>query len=179
MSNVYTELNVGSGGSNMDETGITYPDAPVLRRRTRIVLAGSGLNELVEVKNTALSAAEYGLITKNLPFVAAEPVTQYNLVSSVAYNTETTIATYTVPAGKTLAFTGAIGHGDLPAVYRIYVGATCKFSYRTVSSSPSINQIFENPPFTASAASVVTVKATHFFNGTSGEFEATIFGYTY
>lgn len=179
MSNVYTELNVGSGGSNMDETGVAYPDAPLLRRRTRIVLAGGGIDELVDVKNGVLSATEYGLTTRNLPFIASDPVTEYNLTGSVAYNTETTITSFTVPSGKTFAFTGVVGHGDLPAVYRIYVDGTCKFSLRTVASNPSINQIFQNPSFTANATSVVALKATHFFNGTTGEFEATIFGYTY
>ena len=178
MSNVFTELNVGSGGSVMDETGIAYPSSPVLRRRTRIVLAGDGIDELVKVSNTELDGDEYGLVTRSLQAFPANSITNYNAQPTVAYNTETTICSYTVPAGANFYFTGLVTHGDVPSVFRVYVGATCKLSFRSVSSNPTVQQNFNTPCFKATSAAVVTIKAIHYMNGTTGDYEATILGYT-
>ena len=178
MSNQFTELNPGSGGSIMDETGVTYPTAPTVRRRTRIVLAGDGLNELVQVKNTDLNGDEYGLIVRSLPTCPTNSILSYNQDAAVSDNTETTLTSYTVPAGTTFYFTGVVAQGDLPARFRIYIDSNIQLSYRTVSSNPAFQQTFSLPPFTAAAGSVIYLKVTHFISGVSGDFEGTILGYT-
>lgn len=178
MSNVFTELNVGSGGSCMDETGVSYPTSPVLRRRTRIVLAGDGIDELVQVKNTDVTGDEYGLIVRTIPSCPANSILQYNEAASVSDGTETNVVSYTVPSGMTFYFTGFVAQGDLPARFRIFNDGNPQLSYRTVSSMPTVQQSFSTPPFKVVAGQTVYVKVTHYISGVSGDFEASILGYT-
>ncbi len=173
-----TELNPGSGGSIMDETGVTYGTAPVLRRRTRLIVAGEGIDDICQVKNTVLDGTEYGLVVRSLPAVPANSVLEFDTNNAVVDNSETTLVTYTVPASTTFYFTGLVTQGDVPAVFRIYVDSACKLSFRTTSSNPAISQSFSLPPFSAAAASVITLKVTHFISGVTGEFEGTLLGYT-
>lgn len=177
MSNQFTELNPGSGGSIMDETGVTYGTSPVLRRRTRLVLAGEGIDEICQVKNTNLDGTEYGLVVRSLPAIPANPILQFDTNNAVNDNVETSLVSYTVPSGVDFYFTGLSAQGDVPAVLRVYVDGACKLSFRTTASSPSLTQTFNLPPFSASAASVVSLKVTHFVSGVTGEFEGTILGY--
>lgn len=178
MSNAYTELNPGSGGSIMDETGVTYGAAPVLRRRTRLIIAGEGINEICQVKNTNLDGSEYGLVVRSLPTAPANSVLEFDTNNAVSDSLETTLVSYTVPGGANFYFSGIVTQGDLPAVYRVYVDSSCKLSFRTTSSNPCLSQSFNLPPFSAVAASVVTLKVTHFISGVTGEFEGSILGYT-
>lgn len=177
-NNVFTELNVGSGGSFMDETGVTYPTSPLVRRRTRIVLAGDAIDELVQVKNTNLDGTEYGLVVRSLPAFPTNSVLIYNQDAAVVDNVETTVASYTVPSGTIFYFTGVVAQGDLPARFRVYVDGNPQLSYRTVSSNPAFQQSFSMPPFTVAAASIISLKVTHFISGVTGDFEGTILGYT-
>lgn len=177
MSNQFTELNLGSGGSVMDETGVTYGSSPVLRRRSRIILSGEGLNEIVEVKNTDLTGNEYGIVVRSLSTFPSNTVTEFDQNAAVSDNTETTIASYTVGAGATFYFTGVVANGDLPGRFRLYVDSNPVLSFRTVSSAPSIQQSFSMPPFTANTGQVVTLKVIHYISGVTGEFEGTILGY--
>lgn len=178
MSNQFTELNVGSGGSVMDETGVTYGSSPVLRRRSRIVLTGENISDICEVKNTSLNGSEYGLVVRSLPTIPANSILEFDTNNSISDNLETVLVTYTVAGGTTFYFTGISAQGDVPAVYRIYVDSSCKFSFRTTASSPSVVQSFNMPPFSAPSTSVVTIKVEHFMSGVTAECEATLLGFT-
>lgn len=177
MSNQYTELNPGYGGSVMDETGITYATAPVLRRRTRLIVAGEGIDDICQVKNTNLNGSEYGLVVRPLPTTPSNSILEFNTNNSIADSVETILVSYTVPAGKTFYFTGLVTQGDVPAVYRVYIGGSCKMSFRSTSSNPCITQSFHMPAFSASASSVITIKVTHYISGVTGGFEGTLLGY--
>jgi len=178
MSNQFTELNLGSGGSIMDETGVTYGTSPVLRRRSRLIITGEGIDDICQVKNTNLDGTEYGLVVRSMPSCPQNLVLEYDTDNAVVDNSETTLVSYTVPAGTNLYFTGLVCHGDVPAVMRVYVDVNRQLSFRTVSSNPSVSQNFSTPPFVAPAGSVVTLKVTHYISGVTGEFEGTILGYT-
>lgn len=66
MSDAFTTLNPGAGGSNIDEESVTYGAAPTDRRRARVILAGAGLLEIAEVKNAepAPAGTEYGILAR-------------------------------------------------------------------------------------------------------------------
>lgn len=178
MSNQFTELNLGSGGSIMDETGVAYGASPVLRRRSRLIITGEGIDDICQVKNTSLDGTEYGLVVRSLPSCPQNLVLEYNTDNAVVDNSETTLVSYAVPSGSSLYFTGLVCHGDVPAVIRIYVDGNRKLSFRTVSSAPSVSQNFSMPPFVAPDGSTVTLKVIHYISGVTGEFEGTILGYT-
>ncbi len=67
MSDAYTTLNPGLNGTNIDETGLTYPTNPTDRRRQRIILAGENIDELVDVTDTDAPADSFGLVVRNIP----------------------------------------------------------------------------------------------------------------
>lgn len=64
MSDNFTILNPGAGGDVMDETGITYATAPVLRKRPRVVVTGEGIDDIVDTTASIPSGLERGLVTK-------------------------------------------------------------------------------------------------------------------
>ena len=178
MSNQFTELNPGSGGSIMDETGVAYGSSPVLRRRSRLIIAGEGIDEICQVKNTNLDGTEYGLVVRSLPSCPQNLVLEYDTDNAITDNSETVLVSYTVPSGTSFYFTGLVCHGDVPAVVRVYIDGNRQMSFRTVSSNPSVAQNFSTPPFIAPTGAVVTIKVTHYISGVTGEFEGTILGYT-
>lgn len=67
MADNFTELNPGSGGSVLDEEGVTYPSVPILRRRARVVLGGAVAGALAAVRNTPAELSDYGLVTRLVP----------------------------------------------------------------------------------------------------------------
>lgn len=177
--NKFTELNVGGGGSVMDESGIVYsvPGEPTDRRRSRIVISGENLNDITEIKNSQITGVEYGLVTRNIPFCPTDSQIIYNTVSSVAASTLTVITTYTVPAGDTLFFRGFSGTGNVPAIYRIYVNGTAKLSLRTTSAFPNASLLYDSPVMQVAAASIITLEAIHYSTGVSADFEGSIIGF--
>lgn len=64
MSDNYTILNPGAGGDVMDETGVSYATAPLVRKRPRVVITGEGIDDIVDTTNLIPSGAERGMVTK-------------------------------------------------------------------------------------------------------------------
>ena len=64
MAEDYTVLNSGTGGDIMDEEGIAFGSSPLLRKRPRVVIAGSTASELAKVKDAPPSSNDYGLVTR-------------------------------------------------------------------------------------------------------------------
>ena len=179
MSNKYTELNLGAGGSVMDESGLVYavPGEPTDRRRARIILAGDNINDITQIKNIQVSGNEYGLITRNIPFCPATSNIIYDTVSTVAANNLTVITTYTVPSGKTFYFKGFAGTGDVPAIYRIYVDGSPQMVVRTTAASPNASLIYDTPVFQVATATIITLEVIHYTAGVNGDFEGSIIGF--
>lgn len=64
MSDNYTILNPGVGGDVMDETGVSYATAPLVRKRPRVVITGEGIDDIVDTTDLIPSGTERGLVTK-------------------------------------------------------------------------------------------------------------------
>lgn len=177
--NKFTELNPGTGGSVMDESGIVYaiPGEPTDRRRSRIILSGENLNDITEIKNTQLMGNEYGLVTRNIPFCPTDSEVIYDTAINVAANNLTVVATYTVPGGDTFYFRGFAATGDVPAIYRIYVDGTPIMSLRSTSACPNASLIYDTPVVQVSAASIITLEVIHYSSGINGDFEGSIIGF--
>lgn len=64
MADDFTTLNPGSGGSSMDEEGVTYGSAPVTRKRTRVRIAGAAATDLAPVTAGPFAGDAIGLLTR-------------------------------------------------------------------------------------------------------------------
>lgn len=178
MSSDYTQLNVGTGGDVMDETGVTYVSTPTLRKRPRVVITGEGQTDIVTTPSTPPVGNEVGIV--NRPIHSPYPGTSVATLSSVtlvAANSETTVASYTVPVGMTFYFLSFVGCGDVHALYKLYHAGTAIFSARSSVAMPTAQVGFPYAVFTAAAGETVVLKVTHFVSGVQGNFDGTIVGY--
>jgi hypothetical protein len=177
--NKYTELNVGAGGSVMDETGIVYsvPGEPADRRRARIIITGEGIDDISQIKNVPITGDEYGFVVRNIPDSPSGSMVVYDTVSSVSNNTLTVVATYTVPSGQNFFFRGFTATGDLPAIFRIYVDGSAKFVLRTTAASPNANMTFSVAPLKIAGNSILTLQVIHYTSSITGDFEGSIMGF--
>jgi len=64
MADAYTVLNPGVGGDVMDETGVSYGSAPLVRKRPRVVLTGEGIDDIVDAKGTLPNNEDIGLVVR-------------------------------------------------------------------------------------------------------------------
>lgn len=62
MADSFTELNVGTGGSKIDEESLTVSATTV--KRSRIQVAGSSANEITKVTNSAPSSTDYAAVIR-------------------------------------------------------------------------------------------------------------------
>lgn len=110
----------------------------------------------------------------------ATRVTEYGSVTLVPYNTETTVVSYTVPVGQTFYITNIVGTGDAPqgARYTCYVNLTQFAGARSSLAEPTITIKAPYGERTATAGQTILVRVTHYYSAGTGDFEATIFGYT-
>ena len=136
----FTELNLGSGGSIMDETKIDFPIGPgpttELRHRARTVLAGENPEDITSVINDHAQGCEYALVTRNIPYVSnLNPI--YGSITNVIIN-QTVVVSYVVPSDTIFNFTGFNVSGDLPALFQVK-------SYDLASSPTTIFSIRTNP----------------------------------
>ena len=148
----FTELNLGSGGSIMDETKIDFPIGPgpttQLRHRARTVIAGENPEDITTVTNTNIQGCEYGLVTRNIPYVSnLNPV--FSSITNVIINS-TTLVSYVVPADNIFNFTGFNVSGDLPALYQVItydlaISPSTILSVRTNPSNLNHNIQFTTP----------------------------------
>jgi hypothetical protein len=184
MSETYTELNPGSGGDVFDEELVVgFPVAPTERKRERVQIAGASRFEIARVINVAPDGSEYAVVTRNIASgiqsisLPGTPIVEFGTVAGVPANTETTVASYVVPALKVFYGMGFIASGDVDGRYVFYIDATAKIAARSSVAEPTSNIDFKFVSPTASAGQTVTIKATHYATGITAEFEATILGY--
>lgn len=102
-------------------------------------------------------------------------VEQYNVINSIAGNSQVTIVTYN-NTGSILWLTGCIGTGDLPGEYVLYVDGNEKGVVRT-SEQHRNGKIIIPKDIKVAIGSIITVKVTHWHQPKLGEFKATIYGY--
>jgi hypothetical protein len=176
MADDFTILNPGVGGDTMDETSVTYGTAPFTRKRPRVILSGEGLGEIVPALNTKPDGDEYGIVTRPILSYPGIEITEFDLVTLVPTNVETTITTYTVPSGKTLNFTGFVASGNANALYKLYVATDTIFASRTSVSNLTYSLLFATPPFQVGQGVTIVLKVIH-QAGVACDFEGTILGY--
>jgi len=102
----------------------------------------------------------------------------YGTKNDVKPNTETTIISYDVPANKVVKLDGFIAFGDCAAIYRLYVGDSCKASYMTSEADRTAYVVFRTEH--VSGAVAIAIKVVHFTPLSKMEqgrkFEGTILG---
>ena len=64
MTDGYTVLNPGVGGDTMDETEVAYVDAPLVRKRPRVVLTGEGADDIVDTADDLPNSYSRGLVVR-------------------------------------------------------------------------------------------------------------------
>lgn len=180
MADEYTTLNAGSGGSVMDETGITYPSSPTTRKRPRVVIAGENIDDIAPVSNTAPSSTDRGLVVRPVPDTTgpgeANVVNQQS-VTLVPSNVETTVSQYIVPAGKSFYVTSWYFSGDVNAKYFLYINDELQVVMRTTVAQISGDSHFHVIRPSASESQTVKVTVQHAASGIQANFDATIMGY--
>jgi hypothetical protein len=183
MADDFTILNVGCDGDVMDESSNIYPTEPFLRKKPRIVVTGEAKDEIVRALAVDPSGTEYGLVVRNIPSGVQEtthpglPIAMFGTVTLVTSSAETTITSYTVPAGKLFYVTGFTASGDIHAKYNLYLASSIKLVGRSSVAEPTYRLDLSRPAFIATAGDVVSLKVIHFVSGLMGEFEGTILGF--
>ena len=194
----FTELSPGSGGSNMDETVVTFPVTPTLRKRERIVVAGCLPSELAEVLAVDPASDDFGLVVRTIPSGIQTSAIQYpgttvsvfSEITGIGPSVETTIVSHVVPAGKTFHALGFISSGTVDAIFRLYISPAAAFlsSERELAgrSTPSeltikVSENLAAP--TAGPGDTVAVRVEHTVTShqsgapISASFESTLLGY--
>lgn len=177
MSDDYTILNPGVGGDVMDETAVTYPTAPITRKRPRVVITGEGIDDIVPALSDTPAGNEFGIATR--PIFTGYPgssLVQFNIVTLVPTSVETTVVTYTVPTGKKFYFLGYNCSGNTNAIFKLYVNGNVYFASRSSTANLNAEKTFSYPPFSVNQSITVTLKVIH-SNTASCDFEGTIIGY--
>lgn len=179
MSDEFTNLNVGTGGSTMDESGVQYPSGPSIRKRPRIVLAGEGKDEIVRVMARPPQASEPGLVVRSMiaeehPGVA---FWAFSEVTQVPSDNEVTISAYTVPADKCLYVTGFYISGDVNGKFIIAKNTDRILAMRTSVAKLSEMGVFNVVRPIVAAGETIAIKVIHKADGIRANFEATILGY--
>lgn len=187
----YTELNPGSGGNVLDETIVSYPTDPMERRRERVQIGGCLAEQLAEVFDSPPSSTDYGLVVRPIHDgqkltvgleLPGDEVHVCDLVTLVGVSTETTIASYTVPVGKTFHAIGWVASGDVDAVYRFYIDGALQMVARSSVAMPTVKMSFFLAAPTGTAGQTVSITGFHTAKSQSGgvitaQFDATILGY--
>ncbi len=100
----------------------------------------------------------------------------YNEVTLVPSNTLTTVASYTVPAGKTFYCAGFTAGGDVNAWFKLFINGIAVLSARSTTAQQTVEASFLNANESALAGQTVQIKVTHYASGILAEFEGTILG---
>jgi len=177
MSDDYTILNPGVGGDVMDETAVIYPTAPLTRKRPRVVITGEGIDDIVPALDSTPVGSEFGVATR--PIFTGYPgssVIEYNNATLVPTSSETTIVSYTVPAGKKFYFIGYNACGNTNATYKLYVDGNIYFVSRSSVANLNVEKHYSHPPFYVNQAITISLKTVH-STVASCDFEGTIIGY--
>lgn len=185
-TNTYTQLyyfdpTLYPNGSKLDETLMTDPSSNSVRR-TRILLAGDqDYNEIVRVTNSAPAGDEYALLVRNVPAAPTNIANTFGEASITAASGGTTsnAVTYT-PSGVKFVFTGFTASSDLNGKYEVYIGTETspRFVYRTTNANPNVILDIKDTPIVVASGTAVKIKATNYNTGVTGNYSATILGYT-
>ena len=97
----------------------------------------------------------------------------FNDISSVPSSVETTIATYTVPSGKTASINLCELSGSNIATFNLYIGASLVSRKRTYFGNLNEQMQFTNKGYELNPGEVVTLKVIH-VRPDLGDFEANI-----
>lgn len=176
MADNFTILNPGEGGSVMDETAVSYPSSPNLRKRPRIVVSGEGKDAIVPALSSNPDGSEFGIVTRPIMGYPGTSVSAFNLTTLVPANLETTVVNYTVPAGKTFNFIGFAASGNANAFFKLYVSGDIVLAARSSVANLTIQMNYAFSPFQVSEGETILLKAIHCVNS-SCDFEGTILGF--
>jgi hypothetical protein len=172
----------------MDETKVDFPIGPgpitQLRHRARTVLAGENPEDITTVTNAQVQGCEYGLVTRNIPYVSnLTPI--FNSITNVIIN-QTVLVSYIVPSNAIFNFTGFNVSGDLPALYQVISydlasSPTKLFSVRTNASNLNHNIQFTVPvlrlPQGYQLKITCSLLSTYGGNPPAANYEATMLGF--
>lgn len=133
---------------------------------------------LTDVRATVLQQGSYGvLLTSDVSSALKNSVNIYG-DGSVAYDTTNTLATYTVPTGKTFKFSGVIVGGMADGEFYVTVGMTRVALIRNSASARTLTVQFWNE-ISVNGGGVVSVQAKNIsYRKRTMPFEATINGYS-
>jgi len=106
-------------------------------------------------------------------FTQGSPIVEYSDISSLASGTLTTILTYTVPVGKTLAMEKVEVSGCNVANYIVEIDGNTKGKRRTYFGN--FNADFEYKGLEVATGLIVRVRVIH-SRPTTGNFDATLIG---
>ncbi len=179
MADQYTQLNIGANGDFIDEEGITYPSAPLIRKRSRVVVSGSTPEEITRILNDDPIGNEYGLITRNIPSgvqkveFSGSSVMEFG-TSEVEYNDETAVVTYEVTSSE-LNITSIHVSGNVDSKFLLYINSDLKGVLRTTAASPNASFQF-NSNLKLVTGDIILITVKHLENGLTGTFDATILG---
>ena len=106
-------------------------------------------------RNVGITQISEGTLTENFGEV------------SVPNNTETVLATFTVPASKFVRIVGLYGEGGTDGIFRLYIDSTKIWQGRNAWTS---RNVFSNRQYDAQAGEVVELRViqqstTHTFSG--------------
>jgi hypothetical protein len=185
MADGFVTLNPGAGGEVMDESAVFYPGPPTVRLRSRVVVSGETPGALAQVIDYDPIGTECGLVTR--PIFSSDSIISIKLpgisivnfdeITSISDNTETTIVSFIVPVSSTFGIVGFVGSGDIEAKYSLKVDGITKLVARSTSSSPTIELSFQLAHPLAVAGQTVALRVEHFQVPLSGDFEGTILGF--
>jgi len=127
------------------------------------------------------AATQRVVLASDQPVVSVEettslPINIYAEVGSIASETETTVVTYAVPAGKTLNIQGFLGTGTSTGRFRLFLDAVVEGILRTSTAERSTSVDYGRGVIQATTGTTVTIKAYH--EETANQtFQGNLFGY--
>ena len=180
--NKFTQLNIGYDGNFMDETGITYPDGPVDRRRARVVVAGDDIDKLADVVNTQLAGTEYALPVRVITPWQNALLYEFGYTNISRTDPETDVVVFNVPADTKFFMTGLNCSAESVGIFKVYVdngaGNQQVLQFRNNVTNLNVLANSNMPYIQANAGDVVTITATNTTTPAAHSFEATLLGYT-
>jgi hypothetical protein len=179
--NKFTQLNLGTDGNIMDETGITYPDGPTDRRRARVVISGDEIDKLSDVKNTQNTGSEYGLVTRVIAPWQGGLSYQFGFATISKGDPSTELVSYTVPADTTYYLTGLNCSAESVGIFRVFVddgsGESQVLQFRNNITNLNVIVSNEMPMVQVDSGSVITLYAENMSTPATSVYEGTLMGY--
>jgi hypothetical protein len=179
--NKFTQLNIGTDGNIMDETGITYPDGPPDRRRARVVISGDEIDKLSDVKNTQNTGSEYGLVTRVIAPWQGGLSYEFGFATITNADALTEIVSYTVPVDATYYLTGLNCSADSVGVFKVFVndgsGDSQVLQFRNNITNLNVIVSNEMPMVQVDSGSVITLYAQNTTTPAMSLYEGTLMGF--